>query len=265
MNNIDDKKINNAIKDVENYIDSIKENPFTLSQKKAILHVGNCIESAGAGCGKTSVLVEKICQFIRVGLFKINEIIVMTFTNNATNEMKSRIKLRLNDLYLEEKNNEYKSNINQAILSINSANISTIDALCKKIVNTNFEKLGDIPINSRIADETELKVLMYQVFDEVIEDNCKNEKYKNFFKSFFNKNADSIKDDLLYEGMKFIYNFAWPSDFFDIDKKHSKIEEEYKDLLKECYKKLYGKDMVESVKQATLGDYKNLLVELCDH
>lgn len=35
--------------------------------------------------------------------------------------------------------------------------------------------------------------------------------------------------------------------------------------IKESYKKLYGKDMVESVKGATLGDYKNLLVELCDH
>ena len=35
--------------------------------------------------------------------------------------------------------------------------------------------------------------------------------------------------------------------------------------IKECYIKLYGKDMVDSVKQATLGDYKNLLVELCDH
>jgi annexin A7/11 len=35
--------------------------------------------------------------------------------------------------------------------------------------------------------------------------------------------------------------------------------------IKECYKRLYGKDMVESVKEATLGDYKNLLVELCDH
>ena len=35
--------------------------------------------------------------------------------------------------------------------------------------------------------------------------------------------------------------------------------------IKECYKKLYGKDMVESVKEATLGDYKYLLVELCDH
>ena len=35
--------------------------------------------------------------------------------------------------------------------------------------------------------------------------------------------------------------------------------------IKECYKKNYGKDMVEAVKEATLGDYKNLLVELCDH
>lgn len=35
--------------------------------------------------------------------------------------------------------------------------------------------------------------------------------------------------------------------------------------IKECYKTKYGKDMVESVKGATFGDYKNLLVELCDH
>lgn len=35
--------------------------------------------------------------------------------------------------------------------------------------------------------------------------------------------------------------------------------------IKECYKKLYGKDMVEAVKKDTTGDYKKLLVELCDH
>ena len=35
--------------------------------------------------------------------------------------------------------------------------------------------------------------------------------------------------------------------------------------IKECYKKLYGKDMVQAVKDDTTGDYKKLLVELCDH
>ena len=35
--------------------------------------------------------------------------------------------------------------------------------------------------------------------------------------------------------------------------------------IKECYKKLYGKDIVKAVKSDTTGDYKKLLVELCDH
>ena len=35
--------------------------------------------------------------------------------------------------------------------------------------------------------------------------------------------------------------------------------------IKECYKKLYGKDMVQAVKDDTTGDYKKILVELCDH
>ena len=35
--------------------------------------------------------------------------------------------------------------------------------------------------------------------------------------------------------------------------------------IKECYKKMYGKDMVQAVKDDTTGDYKKILVELCDH
>lgn len=35
--------------------------------------------------------------------------------------------------------------------------------------------------------------------------------------------------------------------------------------IKECYKKLYGKDMVDAVKNDTTGEYKKLLVELCHH
>ena len=225
----------NNINDIKIYLDNIKKKPFTESQKEAILHIGNVIESAGAGCGKTSVLVEKICQFVRVGIFDIDEVIIMTFTNNATNEMKSRIKNRLNELSYEETNDTYKKNLNKAILSINSANISTIDSLCKKIVNKNFEKLTDIPLNFRVADETELKVFMYQVFDEVIENNINNDDYSLFFKSFFNKSEDNIKDNLLYEGMKFAYNFAWPEDFFRKFNNYSDLEKQYNNLLKECY------------------------------
>ena len=101
--NIDEKL--NKIKE------SIDKNTFTNDQKEAILNYGNLIVSAGAGCGKTKVLVEKICQFIRVGIFKINEVIIMTFTINATNEMKSRIKDRLNEMIqLYSKRNRINNN-----------------------------------------------------------------------------------------------------------------------------------------------------------
>ena len=35
--------------------------------------------------------------------------------------------------------------------------------------------------------------------------------------------------------------------------------------IKDAYKRLYGKDMVQAVKDDTSGDYKKLLVELCSH
>jgi annexin A7/11 len=35
--------------------------------------------------------------------------------------------------------------------------------------------------------------------------------------------------------------------------------------IKEAYKKLYNKDMVEAIKSDTSGDYKKLLIELCSH
>ena len=35
--------------------------------------------------------------------------------------------------------------------------------------------------------------------------------------------------------------------------------------IKNAYKRLYGKDMVQAVKDDTSGDYKKLLVELCSH
>jgi hypothetical protein len=35
--------------------------------------------------------------------------------------------------------------------------------------------------------------------------------------------------------------------------------------IKQCFKKMYGKDMVQVIKDDTTGDYKKLLVELCSH
>ncbi len=50
---------------------------------------------AGAGTGKTTVLVERIAWLIEQGHAKPDEILAITFTDNAADELKARVEKRL--------------------------------------------------------------------------------------------------------------------------------------------------------------------------
>ncbi len=65
-------------------------------QKQAIEHVpGPMLVLAGAGTGKTTVLVERIAWLIEQGHAKPEEILAITFTDNAAAELKERVEKRL--------------------------------------------------------------------------------------------------------------------------------------------------------------------------
>jgi len=65
-------------------------------QKEAIEHaLGPMLVLAGAGTGKTTVLVERIAWLIEQGHAKPEEILAITFTDNSAAELKARVEKRL--------------------------------------------------------------------------------------------------------------------------------------------------------------------------
>lgn len=65
-------------------------------QKQAIEHVhGPMLVVAGAGTGKTTVLVERVVNLIAKGHARPDEILAVTFSDNAAQELRDRVALRL--------------------------------------------------------------------------------------------------------------------------------------------------------------------------
>ncbi len=65
-------------------------------QREAIAHVhGPMLVVAGAGTGKTTVLTQRIAHLIREGHARPDEILALTYTDNAAEEMKKRVHAEL--------------------------------------------------------------------------------------------------------------------------------------------------------------------------
>jgi DNA helicase-2/ATP-dependent DNA helicase PcrA len=72
----------------EAYLNGLNE-----KQLEAVLHIkGPLMIIAGAGSGKTRVLVNRIAWLIEQGSLNLSQVMAVTFTNKAASEMKQRLK-----------------------------------------------------------------------------------------------------------------------------------------------------------------------------
>jgi DNA helicase II / ATP-dependent DNA helicase PcrA len=68
-------------------------------QRQAIEHVGGpMLVVAGAGTGKTTVLIQRIVELVRKGHARLDEILALTYTDNAAEEMRDRITAEFRDV-----------------------------------------------------------------------------------------------------------------------------------------------------------------------
>ena len=116
---------------------------------------GSIIVSAAAGSGKTAVLVERVMQRIcdENCPADLDKLLIVTFTNKATGEMRDRISKAISDKLKSDPKNEY---LRHQQASLGQANITTINSFCTSIVREYFYKLDNISSDFRIADDKEI-------------------------------------------------------------------------------------------------------------
>lgn len=138
----------------------------TKQQEKAIFEKGNILVSAAAGSGKTAVLVERVISILKDKTSNISadELLIVTFTNAAAAEMRSRIEKRLDE---ECKKNPLDTGLLLQKHLLSNAKICTIDSFCIDLVRENFDKL-DISPDFSIADAYSLKEIDQNVIYGII-------------------------------------------------------------------------------------------------
>ena len=136
-------------------------------QKIAVDHPERTMAiSAGAGSGKTRVLVERYIRVVLDDIAGIDEILAITFTKKAASELKSRVRERLQN-FLESSDREKKRIAEKALRKIDSAPISTIHSFCQSILKENAIEAGLEP-NFRVLESSESTVLNNEIVSRVI-------------------------------------------------------------------------------------------------
>ena len=161
---------------------------WTNEQLEAIEKTGkNIIVSAGAGSGKTAVLTERVIRKIKSGTH-INELLILTFTNAASREMKERIR-----------NSIIKDPALKGELDLlDSSFITTFDSFTLSIIkkyNYLLNISSDISPSEASLVNIKRKEILDTIFDSLYEEN--DSKLSKLIKDFCVKDDKYIREYIL--------------------------------------------------------------------
>ncbi len=144
--------------------------PLNDEQKEAVLFQGDhLLIVAGPGTGKTLTLTHRIAYQIRSGFIRPEEILALTFTNKAAQEMKKRL---------------------TALTPGSRIYVATFHAFCHDVLRENHEKLN-FPSHFGICSEVDVSSLAEQV---LAESGKKNRLLSRFLKSLRSLKQESLRE-----------------------------------------------------------------------
>lgn len=176
---------------------------FTSAQNKAIhTHGSSLLVSAAAGSGKTAVLVQRVIQKILAG-GDISRLWIMTFTSAAAAEMRQKIETAILENLEKDPQNKH---LQQQVLLLPSANISTIHSACKKIVEDNFQIL-ELDPSVTIGEESVLDIMFQRTLEDLVEELYERAKTQADVKELIAFFSGGRNDEKLLGVLKAAYRY----------------------------------------------------------
>ena len=227
-------------------------NSWTDEQKRAISERGrNILVSAGAGSGKTAVMVERAVRLIMDDRVPVSSMLIVTYTNAAAAEMKDRLRKSLKDRLADEgATAEEQSWIKEQLDRLGDAHISTFHSFAQRVLRE-FFYLTDVEPGFRVLDEAEAEVLKEQALEDLFEAEYeeKRDDFISFMDSYSGEKNDGDAKELISELYRKLE--AVPDRFDVLDEKIAELATDA-DRFRES--ETYRKIFAFAEKQAERGD-----------
>lgn len=161
-----------------------KSNNFAPSpeQQKIIdAKVGNILVSAAAGSGKTGVMTERISQRVLSDELDLRKVLILTFTNAASNNMSNKISEKLSNLAINAKTKKetaLQERLETQVSYLPAAHIETIHSFCLSLLKLFPEEVRNDENESILAPN-------FATADEQLTRDLLNEAVTNVFNDFY--------------------------------------------------------------------------------
>ena len=132
-------------------------------QTAAIAARGQVFVSAGAGTGKTTVLVERFVEAVCERGLDVESMLVITYTERAAGELRGRVRARLHEVGRHD-----------LARSLDGAWISTIHGFCMRLLKAHPFAAGLDP-RFRILDDSQGRVVRGEAFETALNEFCAGE------------------------------------------------------------------------------------------
>jgi len=122
--------------------------------------------TAGPGAGKTTVLVERYLEILRTQNVSVDNIVAITFTNRAANEMRERVRKNIDELLRRSKGDERQRWLRHK-RALEGAVITTIHGFCSRLLHE-FPVEANIDPQFVLLDEHQAAMMLDAVVEEAL-------------------------------------------------------------------------------------------------